>query len=567
MYKQVVAMGIMWVAGAGFVIADQQILDDLIVDGSLAVGQDAVNGEDFGFDTIRLKENNLRIHFSDTSTSGSFPSTDWRIVINDSSNGGDNYFAIEDADAGQLVFRVDAGAPANALKVDGEGDVGIGLENPVLELHVAGGDTPGLRLEQDGTEGWTPQAWDLAGNEDNFFIRDVTHASAIPFRIQPGAPDNALTVKASGKTGIGTWNPQAKLHVEASVNEVGALLVGPATVVPTTTLHVEGNRASRHGGGAYLLDGGTLLNCTLSGNEALEDGGGALLVRGGKLVNCTLSGNSAGGTAGGAMLYEGGSLNNSIVWNNSSAGDRQDVYDATGAGTVRYTCASDGVTNGVNGCITSSPAFVSANDFRLTADSPCINAGSNDLVQVSTDLAGNPRLVGASVDLGAYERQLVIDQNGPLAVAMSEDGHPTAWAAPALSASAGNAHAVLSWSVSGEATRGTATVAGTGNSPSTFIYAPDANVNGSDSFTVQVTDGSDTNTIAVHVTIDPVVDPADVTLGALAHTYDGTAHAAIATTSPTNLTVELTYDGGALAPTNAGRYQVVATVVDPVYSG
>ncbi|WP_372809064.1 tail fiber domain-containing protein [Pontiella sp.] len=263
MYKQVVAMGIMWVAGAGFVIADQQILDDLIVDGSLAVGQDAVNGEDFGFDTIRLKENNLRIHFSDTSTSGSFPSTDWRIVINDSSNGGDNYFAIEDADAGRLVFRVDAGAPANALKVDGEGDVGIGLENPVLELHVAGGDTPGLRLEQDGTEGWTPQAWDLAGNEDNFFIRDVTHASAIPFRIQPGAPDNALTVKASGKTGIGTWNPQAKLHVEASVNEVGALLVGPATVVPTTTLHVEGN--------AYI--GGTL---EIASRRALKENIGSV---------------------------------------------------------------------------------------------------------------------------------------------------------------------------------------------------------------------------------------------------------------------------------------------------
>ena len=60
--------------------ADQVILDDLIVDGSLAVGLDAVNGENFGFDTLRLKENNLRLHFDDTSVAAAFPRNDWRII-------------------------------------------------------------------------------------------------------------------------------------------------------------------------------------------------------------------------------------------------------------------------------------------------------------------------------------------------------------------------------------------------------------------------------------------------------------------------------------------------------
>ena len=55
---------------------DQVILDDLIVDGSVCAGFDCVNGESFGFDTLRLKENNLRIKFQDTSTSPSFPSND-----------------------------------------------------------------------------------------------------------------------------------------------------------------------------------------------------------------------------------------------------------------------------------------------------------------------------------------------------------------------------------------------------------------------------------------------------------------------------------------------------------
>ena len=60
---------------------DQQILDDLVVYGSLCTGLDCVNGEHFSFDTIRLKENNLRIHFQDTSNSASFPTNDWRISI------------------------------------------------------------------------------------------------------------------------------------------------------------------------------------------------------------------------------------------------------------------------------------------------------------------------------------------------------------------------------------------------------------------------------------------------------------------------------------------------------
>ena len=54
--------------------ADIQHLDDVIIGFSLCVGNDCVNGESFGFDTMRLKENNLRIHFDDTSTSASFPS-------------------------------------------------------------------------------------------------------------------------------------------------------------------------------------------------------------------------------------------------------------------------------------------------------------------------------------------------------------------------------------------------------------------------------------------------------------------------------------------------------------
>ena len=88
-----VAAGIMLSATAAK--ADFVVADDLIVQGSTCTGFDCVNGETFGSDTLKLKENNLRVLFQDTSTSASFPTTDWRLIANDSSNGGANHFSIE----------------------------------------------------------------------------------------------------------------------------------------------------------------------------------------------------------------------------------------------------------------------------------------------------------------------------------------------------------------------------------------------------------------------------------------------------------------------------------------
>ena len=53
-----------------------------------------------------------------------------------------------------------------------------------------------------------------------------------------------------------------------------------------------------------------------------------------------------------------------------------------------------------------------------------------------------------------------------------------------------------------------------------------------------------------------------VTLGNLSQTYNGTARPATATTTPTGLTVNLTYNGSANAPTNAGSYTVIGTIKD-----
>ena len=199
------------------VAKDQVILDDLIVDGSACIGVDCVNGESFGFDTLRLKENNLRIKFDDTSASASFPNVDWQLTANDSSNGGANKFSIDDITNSRTPFTIEAVAPSHSLYVDDGGRVGFGTSTPVVDLHVVSGNTPTLRLEQDGSSGFAAQTWDLAGNETNFFVRDVNNGSKLPFKVFPNAPTNALTIEGStGDIGVGTQSPERALDIRRS---------------------------------------------------------------------------------------------------------------------------------------------------------------------------------------------------------------------------------------------------------------------------------------------------------------------------------------------------------------
>ena len=197
------------------VTADDQVIpDDLIVQQSLCVGFDCVNNESFGFDTIRLKENNTRIKFEDTST-GTFPTNDWQLTANDSASGGASKFSIEDITGSRVPFTITAGASTNSIFVDSIGRVGFRTSTPVLDLHVNTSNTPALRLEQNNSGGFTAQTWDIGANEANFFIRDVTGGSLLSMRIRPGAPTSSLDIDSDGDVGINEVSADTVLHVKS----------------------------------------------------------------------------------------------------------------------------------------------------------------------------------------------------------------------------------------------------------------------------------------------------------------------------------------------------------------
>ena len=81
------------------------------------------------------------------------------------------------------------------------------------------------------------------------------------------------------------------------------------------------------------------------------------------------------------------------------------VYPSTMV-QFNYSCTTPMPTNGM-GNFTNDPAFVNpaGGDFHLQSNSPCINAGRNAYAPSGSDLDGNPRIVGGTVDMGAYEYQ------------------------------------------------------------------------------------------------------------------------------------------------------------------
>lgn len=81
-------------------------------------------------------------------------------------------------------------------------------ENLLIET----GDTPKVGLKQTNAGGFPSYAWDVAGNEANFFIRDAT-TSALLFRMRPGAPTNSLTVGEDGNVGLGLIDAGAPLQI------------------------------------------------------------------------------------------------------------------------------------------------------------------------------------------------------------------------------------------------------------------------------------------------------------------------------------------------------------------
>jgi hypothetical protein len=118
---------------------------------------------------------------------------------------------------------------------------GEGFSNLALKLKSA--DTPGISLVQTADSGFTAQTWDVAGNEANFFIRDITGGSRLPFRIRPGAPTGAIDIRASGEVNSAGILQQSMGGIDVTGDADGSAVLTALRTLPIKqyTINVDSN--------------------------------------------------------------------------------------------------------------------------------------------------------------------------------------------------------------------------------------------------------------------------------------------------------------------------------------
>ena len=169
---------------------------------------------------------------------------------------------------------------------------------------------------------------------------------------------------------------------------------------------------------AYNCDIGIEVAC-----EHLNKAASNILVKNNLVYGSGLYGLSIGGSSSGNGYADNCTFRNNTFYNNTVGINLSKtktnyiknniIYDTD---TLLYGTIGSNVLqnnlwyspNGDPGNLTpfKNPKFVNASayNFRLLSDSPAINNGNNASIDPSeVDLDGNPRISGATVDLGAYE--------------------------------------------------------------------------------------------------------------------------------------------------------------------
>jgi len=195
---------------------------------------------------------------------------------------------------------------------------------------------------------------------------------------------------------------------------------------------IEKNAITSNAGGGLSECDGVVKNNLILGNGASKTEGGGLARCDGTIRNNVIAGNAPGlqfccgtvrnntivgnrrqfGYDGSALLACTGAITDCIIWGN------EDVQIQHSNEPV-YSCI-EGWAGGGQGNISLDPLFADAdgpdddletyedNDYRLSPDSPCIDAGYNSLYDLPRlDLDGNLRIAfggkSLTVDMGAYE--------------------------------------------------------------------------------------------------------------------------------------------------------------------
>jgi hypothetical protein len=141
----------------------------------------------------------------------------------------------------------------------------------------------------------------------------------------------------------------------------------------------------------------SVVNSIISNNSSQCAAGLSFQDSSSTITNSTITENSAECNGSGFYCIRSDVIvTNTILWR-----DTDGEIDGWGSSiTVTYSNVQGGWVG--EGNIDANPLFADV-DGRLSLGSPCIDAGDNSAVVVTTDLDGDPRIINYIVDMGAFE--------------------------------------------------------------------------------------------------------------------------------------------------------------------
>ncbi|MDD5719994.1 MAG: right-handed parallel beta-helix repeat-containing protein [Candidatus Krumholzibacteria bacterium] len=220
--------------------------------------------------------------------------------------------------------------------------------------------------------------------------------------------------------------------ISALVNSAATIRGNVIRDHPGTAIYLSGaharlvnNRIENNNGSAiecYLCNPYIIGNL-LAGNNAASGGGIRLTGSNPLVYNNTIAGNSASQGGGiyatfhyiGSVIPSLPILTNNIVFENSAGSGSQIYMNTNCTATLDYCDVQDLASGGTFGTVTllagnidQPPSWHGTGEhpYALAANSPCRDAGTPDcsgLGLPAVDLAGNERVCGDRVDIGAYE--------------------------------------------------------------------------------------------------------------------------------------------------------------------
>ena len=351
-------------------------------------------------------------------------------------------------------------------------------------------------------------------------------AVTVTFSIDKASGDPAIKGGFSAQTNLGTFTANTGNRLETDTNITHSEPTSPesdgdviwsfdfnsGSTSGTATLEgygnpVNGNGASSGDGPAkqktvtFDINNSPVLIAGVSSASFVENGSAIEVA---PSLSLSDTENSADEIASGTVT---------ITTNYSSDdGDRLNILSSICTNND-LSCSGSGTrTITISGGSESAAEFenvLEAITFSNTSDTPststrAVQFSVND--QFSRTITSS-RNVAVQV---ANDAPVITEGAGPSTHTISEDSNPTAFSLT-LNATDPDS-ATLTWSISVAASNGTASTSGTGLSKA-ISYVPDTDYTGSDSFTVQVSDGTATDTIVVNVNIVAVTDPPVITEG------------------------------------------------------